>query len=218
MAGKRSFVVLGLGRFGSRVARELVGYGNHVLGIDSDEKLVAPLADSLTEAVVADVRDEAALREAGVASYDAAIVAIGSSLEASMLAHMNLTDLGVPQITVKAFDERHKRILKGLGAADIVIPEQDAGEHIAQRLHNPAIHDFMEVCDGTYVALVTSTKRYTGKTVSAVGGADAPVRIIGVMRSGTFLDPSTPDLFVAAKDQLLVQGSRKDIRAFADAG
>ncbi|MGB3724017.1 MAG: TrkA family potassium uptake protein [Pacificimonas sp.] len=217
---KRSFAVIGLGRFGSRVARELIAYGNNVIGIDVDERLVSPIADALTEAVIADARDEAALREAGVASYDAAIVAIGSNLEASVLCHMNLQSLGVRQITVKAFDMRHARILEALGAEDIVIPEQDAGEHIAQRLHNPLIIEYMSVCEGSYVALVDSPTRYTGQPLSMLnskGGAD--VSIIGVMRSDTFLSPHTSEGLHAAKgDRLLLQGSRADIRNFADAG
>ncbi|MGB3721679.1 MAG: TrkA family potassium uptake protein [Pacificimonas sp.] len=217
---KRSFAVIGLGRFGSRVARELVAYGNNVIGVDADPNLVSPIADDLTEAVIADARDEAALREAGVASYDAAIVAIGSNLEASVLCHMNLQNLGIEQITVKAFDLRHARILKALGATDIVIPEQDAGEHIAQRLHNPLIVDYMSVCEGNYVALVNAPSRCIGKSIEALRQEKSSIiHLIGIMRSDTYLSPvTTEDLHVAKGDRILIQGSRAAIRDFTDAG
>ncbi|MGB7418048.1 MAG: TrkA family potassium uptake protein [Erythrobacter sp.] len=212
--------MIGLGRFGSRVARELIAYGNNVIGIDADERLVSPIADVLTEAVIADARDEAALREAGVASYDAAIVAIGSNLEASVLCHMNLQNLGLQQITVKAFDMRHARILEALGANDIVIPEQDAGEHIAQRLHNPLIVEYMAVCEGSYVALVDAPERHIGQSIAGMNIETAfDVRLIGVMRSETYLSQhTTEDLHIAKGDRLLLQGSRAAIRKFADAG
>ncbi len=216
---KRSFAVIGLGRFGSRVARELIAYGNNVIGIDVDERLVTPIADELTEAVIADARDEVALREAGVASFDAAIVAIGSNLEASVLCYMNLQKLGLQQITVKVFDVRHARILEALGAQDIVIPEQDAGEHIAQRLHNPLIVDYMAVCEGNYVALVDTPDRHVGQSIASMNiEATSDVRLIGVMRSKTYLSQHmTEDLHIAKGDRLLLQGSRSAIRKFADA-
>lgn len=217
---KRSFAVIGLGRFGSRVARELIAYGNTVIGIDVDERLVTPIADELTEAVIADARDKIALLEAGVANCDAVIVAIGANLEASVLCHMNLQSLGLKQITVKAFDSQHAKILQALGATDIVIPEQDAGEHIAQRLHNPLIVEYMPVCDGIYVALVDTPGRHIGKSIEALESVKRyGVRLIGLMRGELYMSPhTTENLHVALNDRLLVQGDRSAIRDFADAG
>lgn len=122
----RSFAVIGLGRFGSKIARELVAYGNHVIGVDENERLVSAIADSLTEAVIADARDESALREAGIGGYDAAILAIGANLEASILCLMNLKNMGITDITVKAYNSQHQRIMQALGATDIVIPEEES--------------------------------------------------------------------------------------------
>lgn len=215
----RSFAVIGLGRFGSKVARELAAYGNHVIGIDRDERLVAAIADSLSEAVITDARDEAALREAGVASYDAAIIAIGSNLEASILCQMNLKNMGMEQVTVKAFDLKHARILSALGASDIVVPEHNAGEHIAQRLHNPLIRDFMEICEGSYVALVEAQEAYLHKTLQDLNNlGHLDVECLGIMRGSMFMNPSAhQEELLVYGDRLLVQGRRSAIRDFADA-
>ncbi|PHR14238.1 MAG: potassium transporter KtrA [Sphingopyxis sp.] len=215
----RSFAVIGLGRFGSKIARELVAYGNHVIGIDENERLVSAIADSLTEAVIADARDESALREAGIGGYDAAILAIGANLEASILCLMNLKNMGITDITVKAYNSQHQRIMQALGATDIVIPEEDAGEHIAQRLHNSAIQDFMEICEGNYVALVQANRGCMGKTLQDLNfGQKLDVQCLGIMRHNTFINPAThQEKILAAGDKLLVQGSRAAIRNFADA-
>src|SRR5690606_22873699 len=107
----KSVVVIGLGTFGSTVARMLAEFGNPVLGIDIDEARVARLADRLTDAVIADGRDEDALREAGVGGYNTAVVAIGENLEANILCTMNVKMLGVETVWVKALSETHHRIL-----------------------------------------------------------------------------------------------------------
>ena len=215
----RSFAVIGLGRFGSKLALELAGYGNHVLGIDSDERLVSAVANSISQAVIADARDERALREAGIAGFDAAIIAIGANLEASILCQLNLKNMGMQQVTVKASDKKHARILEALGATDIVVPEDDAGEHVAQRLHNPLIYDFMRISDGNYVALIEAQKAYFQKTLQDLNNlGHLKAECLGIMRGDTYMNPATHQgEKLAHGDRLLVQGSRSDIRAFADA-
>ena len=99
---KRSFVVIGLGAFGGTVALELARFGNHVLGIDLDERRVSQMASALTGAIILDTTDELALREAGLENYDVALVAIGDDIEASILTTMNLRVLGVETIWAKA--------------------------------------------------------------------------------------------------------------------
>ena len=119
----RSFAVIGLGTFGSTVASELSNFGNHVLGIDCNEQNVARLADTLSEAIIADGKDEAALKEAGLADYDVAIIAIGEDLEANILCTMNIKLIGVETIWVKALNKTHHRILSRLGADRVILPE-----------------------------------------------------------------------------------------------
>ena len=115
MARSEGFVIIGLGTFGTTVAQELARAGEHVLGIDRHERHVARVAEDLAEAVIADARDEDALREAGVGSYGTVVIGIGEDLEASMVATMNCRLLGVKRIWVKAKTKTHHRILVKLG-------------------------------------------------------------------------------------------------------
>ncbi len=133
----RNFAIIGLGTFGSTIATELVRFDNYVLGIDNQERVVGRIAETLSEAIIADGSDEEALREAGVDQYDVAVVAIGEDLEASILCTMHLKVLGVPCIWVKAISRTHHRILTRLGADRVLQPEQEMGRHVAQVLHNP---------------------------------------------------------------------------------
>ncbi|WP_206607904.1 potassium channel family protein [Ferruginivarius sediminum] len=123
----RSFAVIGLGTFGTTVASELARFGNHVLGIDTVERNVSHVAEMLTEAVIADGRDEEALREAGVGNYDVAVIAIGEDLDANILCTMNVKLIGVPTVWVKAMSRTHHRILRKLGADRVIEPEQEIG-------------------------------------------------------------------------------------------
>jgi len=107
----RSFAVIGLGAFGSAVATELARFGNQVIGVDTDERRVAQLADTLHSAVILDTTDEGALREAGIDRYDVALIAIGRDIQASILTTMNLKLMGVGTIWVKAANKTHHRIL-----------------------------------------------------------------------------------------------------------
>ena len=123
----RTFVIIGLGTVGSTVATDLARNGNHVMGIDIDEKPVAALSDILSEAIIADGRDEEVLREVGVDKYDVALIAIGDNLEANLLCTMNVKMLGVKTVWVKAINKTHHRILTKLEPDRIILPEQEIG-------------------------------------------------------------------------------------------
>ena len=112
----KSYIVIGLGRFGTEVARQLYAHGCEVLAVDSNEELVNQVSSDVTHAVVADARDKGVLRALGAAEFECAVVAIGGSLGNSVLATMNMKELGMPCIVCKAHDEVHSRVLKKLGA------------------------------------------------------------------------------------------------------
>ena len=114
----RSFVVIGLGAFGSVVATELARFGNRVLGIDKDHRRVAALAEQLSNVVILDATDEGALREAGVDRYDVGLVSIGNDLESNVIAAMNMRLIGVETIWAKAESRTHHRILIGYKLGD----------------------------------------------------------------------------------------------------
>ncbi|WP_071674530.1 potassium channel family protein [Nioella nitratireducens] len=214
----RSFAVIGLGTFGSTVASELARFGNPVLGIDTEERNVARLADTLSEAIIADGRDEIALREAGVGDYDVAVVAIGEDLEANILCTMNVKVLGVETIWVKALNRTHHRILSKLGADRVILPEQEVGQHIAQMLHNPLVRDYVSLGNGFHVVEMIVSDRMAGKTLTETELAETyDLRALGAMRGTTFLSCDDGTLRLEQGDNLLLLGKRAELRRFGDA-
>jgi len=127
-------VVIGLGRFGTALAEELVSMGHEVLGIDADEERVQELADRLTHVVEADTTSAATLRQIGVGDAMSVVVCIGTDIEASVLTTLALVDLNIPNIWAKAITKAHGTILRKVGADEVVFPESDMGKRFAHRV------------------------------------------------------------------------------------
>ena len=213
----RSFAVIGLGTFGSTVATELARYGNHVLGIDNEDRNVSMIAGDLADALIADARDEEALRQAGVGKYDVAVVAIGEDLESNVLCTMNLKLLGVPVIWVKAKSRTHHRILMKLGADRVIQPEQEIGQHVAQVLHNPLVRDYLSLGNGFHVVDFQIPERLEGQTVQQLGTFDRfELRCLGMMRGGEYIACDGGEVELQAEDKLLLLGRRTNLRSFGD--
>lgn len=133
-AEKKSVAVIGLGRFGEAVALRLVALGHEVIGIDGNADIVQKLADDLPHVVQADSTEAEALRALGVNEVDYAVVAIGSSLEGSVLSVLALQELGITDIWAKASTRQHGLILSRLGVSKVVFPEADMGRALAEQL------------------------------------------------------------------------------------
>ncbi len=142
-----SFVVIGLGRFGTQIAQKLYKMGYEVLVIDSNQEKIQQIADSVTQAVTGDAQDKEVLYALGVRNCECAIVGIGSDMESSVIATMNLKELEVPYIVCKAHNQMHKRILEKLGADRVIIPEQEMADRLARKLVEPDILDYIEISD-----------------------------------------------------------------------
>jgi trk system potassium uptake protein TrkA len=214
---KRNFAVIGLGTFGSSVASELTHLGNHVLGIDCEEGPVSRLVETLTEAIIADARDDEALREAGVGNCDVAVIAIGEDIEASIICTMNVKMLGVSCIWVKAITKMHHRILSKLGADRVIEPEQEIGHHVAQKLHNPLIRDYLSLGNGFTIVDIRIPERLKGENLESLGvqgGSD--IRCLGVMRGTDFLPFDAGALVLQADDKLLLLGHPQSLREFSE--
>ncbi|MCB1846911.1 MAG: TrkA family potassium uptake protein [Halieaceae bacterium] len=212
-----SFVVIGLGTFGATVASELANFGNKVIGIDIEEGPVSRLADRLTQAMIADARDEEALREAGAGDCDVALIAIGEDLEANIICTMNVKMLGVPCIWVKAVSKTHHRILSKIGADRVVEPEQEVGRHVAQILHNPLIRDYLSLGNGFYIIDIRVPDTLNGdKLGPLLAGAEGKVRCLGVMRGIDYLPGPVEDIALETDDKLLLLGGRQDLRDFSE--
>ena len=212
----RTFAVIGLGAFGSTVAAELARFGNQVIGVDQDERLVAQMAGQLSSVVILDTTDEVALREAGIDTYDVALIAIGRDIQASILTTMNLKMLGIETIWVKAMNKTHHRILTKLGADRVILPEQEMGRHIAQMLNNPILQDYVSLGNGYSVVNIQMPARLKGRTVATLGiGTAHDLRLLGLMRGTDHLS-AAPETELAEGDILILLGKRPELRHFGD--
>ncbi|MBJ3764082.1 TrkA family potassium uptake protein [Maribius pontilimi] len=209
-----TFAVIGLGNFGATVAKELARFDNYVIGIDRDETKVAGLAETLDQALILDARDEEALRDAGLEDCTTALIAMGSSLEASVLATMNLKLIGVEDIWAKATSKTHHRILSRLGVSRVIHPEVDVGVQVAQMLHNPLVRDFVRLGNGYYVVNLTAPEELNGRKLAALKLGKFDLRCVGVMRGTDFLGRDGDDITLEQEDRIMLLGRRADLRAF----
>ena len=207
-------LVTGLGRFGSAVAVTLERMGHEVLGIDSDPEIVDEHKQSLTQVVEADSTEVEVLKRLGAADFSSAVVGIGD-IEASVLAVLALTDLGVPNIWAKANNERHGRILERTGAHHVVFPEQKMGERIA-RLLNERLLDFISFGDEFGIARLQAPESIVGlPLVTSQCRKKHDVTVVGVKRAGEDFIHAVPDTIVLPDDELVVSGRIDRIEAFS---
>ena len=162
---KRSFAVIGLGRFGSAIATTLTELGHEVIGIDSDEERVERLSDFVTEAVQFDATDEKALRASGIQDVDIAIISIGERIDSSLLVVMLVKELGIPTILAKATTALHGRILERLGVSRVIFPERDMALRVAHSLVLPNILDYIELSRDFSIVELPAPPEFAGKTL-----------------------------------------------------
>ena len=159
----KSYVVIGLGRFGTTLARQLCALGAQVLAMDVRSDLVQQVAEDVTHAVVGDAQDKEVLRALGVRDMDCAVIAIGDNLAASVLTAMNLKELGVPYVICKAHDETYRRVLEKLGVDKVIIPEQENAQRLARSLNSHNVLDYIELSEEYGILEVPAPKGWIGK-------------------------------------------------------
>lgn len=164
----KSYVVIGLGRFGTAVAAELCAQGSEVLAMDTDQACVQAIADLVTHAVVADAQDPAVLKSLGVRNFDCAVVAVGGDVGGSALITLLLKELGVPEVICKAKSHVHRRVLEKIGADKVVFPEHEMGVKLAQSLTHSNILNFIELSDQYGIVELKTPRQWQGMTLKEV--------------------------------------------------
>lgn len=162
---KKSYAVIGLGRFGYSVAKTLAENGCEVLAIDRDEERIKKAADHVTMAVQLEAMDEKSLRAAGVQNVDVAIVSIGENIEASILVVMILKEMGVKYIVAKAVTTLHGKVLQNMKVDKIVYPERDMAIRVAHSLVRPSIMDQLELSAEYSIIEIPAPKAFVGKSL-----------------------------------------------------
>jgi trk system potassium uptake protein TrkA len=216
--GASTIVVIGLGRFGTALALELVKTGREVLGIDSDERLVQANAESLTHVVQADTTDEATLRELGIQDFDSAVVAIGSDLEASILTASLLLQLGVPEVWAKATSVSHGRILEQLGVHHVIFPEMDMGKRVAHMVSGESL-DYIQLDEDFVMAKTEVPESFDGKTLSDMKfRSNHGVTVVATRKEGESYMPSFPETVLHTGDVMIVSGRTSKVEDFCRMG
>ncbi|HIV97893.1 MAG TPA: TrkA family potassium uptake protein [Candidatus Agathobaculum stercoravium] len=210
----KSFLVIGLGRFGAAVARELSALGQEVLALDVDAENVQHIADEVTQAIQGDAQDEAVLRSVGARNFDCCVVAVGADMEASILITMMLKEMGAKKIIAKAMTPIHARVLERVGADRVVLPEIDMGQRLAQRLVRTNVVDYIGVSDEFSIVEIHPPKSWVGHSLGQLGvRARHKINVLAIRHgAGGQVDVNPqPDKVIGADDLLIVIGTNKQV-------
>ena len=208
----KNFIVIGLGRFGTAVARELYSVGKDVLAMDVKAENVQNIADHVTHAVTGDGRDPAVLQAIGVQDYDCAVVTVGDEVGSSALITMRLKEAGVPKVICKAQSHVHQRLLEKIGADLVVFPEHEMGIKTAQGLARSNILNFIDLSPEFAIVEVDIPSSWVQHTIRELDvRAKCKVNVIAVRRGSEFHVAPGADWVLTEGDKLIVLGKDADI-------
>lgn len=209
---KKSFVILGLGRFGQSVAKTLYELGHEVLAIDGNEEIVQAMSGCVTHAVEGDCRDENVLSAIGVRNFDVAVVAIGQDMQSSILVTVMLKDMGVKYVVAKAQSMVHAKVLGKIGADRVIFPERDMGIRVAHILSDTNFVDFIELSEDYSIVEITCPEKWIGKTLRELDvRVKYGVNIMAIKNGeGINVSPQAEEV-LSAGDMLIVIGSNDDL-------
>lgn len=208
----KQFIIIGLGRFGSSIAKTLYSLGNDVLAIDRDEDVVQDIADSVTHAVQLDATDENALRSLGIRNFDVAVVTIGDNIQSSIMATLLVKELGVKYIIAKGQSELHAKVLYKIGADRVVLPEKDMGIRVAHNLVSANILDYIELSEDYSIMEIQALDEWSGKTLNELKlRRKYGINVMAIKRGDEVnLSPAADDI-IKGNDIIVAIGSAEDL-------
>lgn len=211
---KKTFAVIGIGRFGLSVVEELIKGGFDVLVLDRDSTRIARVAKIATHAVVVDTSDEAALKEVGIQSIDHVIVAIGKDIEDSILTTLILKELGVKQITVKVQNEYHEKVVRRLGADEVIQPEAVTGRRLAHRIVSNSILEYYDLSEKhSFIVIEASNKLVDSTVINLDIRNKYGINLVAIKRDEDVIIPGPEETFEES-DKLLLVGKNTDLQKF----
>lgn len=214
---KKQFVVIGLGRFGSSVARTLYGLGHEVLAVDVHEETVQGIVESVTHAVQADATDENSLKALGIRNFDVAIVTIGNNMQASILVTLMVKDLGLKYVVSKAQNELHAKVLYKIGADRVVFPEREMGVKVANNLVSSNILDYIELSEDYSIAETEALPEWIGKNLLELNmRAKFGVNVMAIKREADINIAPRADDIIEEGDTLIVVGRNDDLKKLSE--
>ncbi len=206
---RRQFAVLGLGEFGKSVALTLAQSGCDVLVIDKDRNKIEDIASEVTRAVIADALDPDILKDIGISNVDALIIAIGSNLEASIMATIVGKECGVPYVLAKAYGDIHAQVLKKVGADEVVFPEKFMGIRTARNLISGDFIDMVELSDSFSIVEVNAPDRWIGKNLLDLKLRTKGINIIARKYADGVETQIDPSRIVREDDRYIIIGENE---------
>jgi trk system potassium uptake protein TrkA len=212
---KKEFAVIGLGRFGGSICHSLAEEGMGVMAIDKDENRVNDYSMIASHAVVGDSTDEKVLKGLGIRNFDHVIVAIGDDIQASILTTIILKELGVKNITAKALNDYHEKVLIKIGADHVVHPERDMGKRIAHNMISNSVLDYLELSDEHSIVEIVANARIDGYSILDLDiRAKYGITIVAIKRKNEIIVSPQANEVISEKDILIVIGADVDINRF----
>jgi trk system potassium uptake protein TrkA len=209
---KHTYTVAGLGVFGSTIALELSRLGNDVIGIDLNPVLVGDIADRITQAVIADARDEKVLRDLGVHECDGVVIAIGEDIEANILATLIVKNMPRPKVWAKALNPNHHKILEKLGSDHIVHPEHEMGLRLARSMVYPEVMDYISLGHDQFTVEVRASERLAGQNLDALHLRENELQCLLIKHRAEVMLPPRHDYEFEVNDKILLFGTLANLR------
>ena len=212
MKRQKSYAVVGMGRFGSAVAKELSDCGADVLAVDLNEERVRLIAEHVTYAVKADITDAETVASLGLSNMDAVVVAVTRSMDASIMGTILAKENGAPYVIAKAMDEMHAKILQKVGADRVIIPEKESGIRIANGLLNGKFLDFFELSDRVSLVEIPVLEEWYGKNLRQLDfRRKHGVNVIAYEEEGKEMIVSIPPDLPLKKGAIWITGTVEDV-------
>ncbi|MEG0372044.1 MAG: TrkA family potassium uptake protein [Clostridium sp.] len=213
----RQYVIIGLGRFGTSIAKTLYSLGNEVLAIDIDEEVIQDISQDVTHAVQADSTDEGVLRTLGLRNFDVAVITIGSDVQASIMATLLVKELGVKYVIAKAHNEVHAKVLYKIGADRVVFPERDMGVRVAHNLCSSSILDYIELSPDYSIMEVTAINKWIGRSLKDLNiRSRFGINVMAIKRGNDINISPEADVFIKKGDVLVVIGGTESLKVIEE--
>jgi len=209
---KKQYAIIGMGRFGSSIAKTLSQMGFDVLAIDASQERTQEISNIVTHAVSADTTDEEALQALGIRNFDVVVVAIGQDIQASILTTLILKEMNVPTIIAKAQNELHGKVLSKIGADKVVFPERDMGTRVAHNLTSPNILDYIELSGDYSIFEMLVPAKMVGRNLIELNLRQKyGCNVIAVRRGSKMNISPDPHGRLWEGDVLVIVGERDDL-------
>ena len=209
---KKQFVIIGLGRFGTSVAKTLYELGNDVLAIDKDAEVVQEIAEYVTHAVVMDATDETALNNLGIRNFDVAVIAIGANIQSSIMTTLLVKEAGVNYIVAKGNNELHAKVLYKTGADKVILPEKDMGIRVAHNIVSANILDYIELASNCSIMQIEALDKWCEKSIIELNIRNKyGINIIAIKTGDDINVSPSPDTKIKKNDILIAIGKDKNL-------